>query len=111
MRLAERKGLLFGNNTNIVQDFGLDLLMMWEDKDAVEKEVQQFKKMLGAANPELIKTLWPESFKDDKEGSSKTEGWGHDKAMDKEEGLRLAQEIRQKKMSATLSELEDADWV
>ena len=108
MRLAERKGLLSGSTTNIVQDFGLDLLMMWEDKDTVEKEVQQFKKMLGAANPQLIKTLWPDSFKQNENESGKVE---YSRSMDKEEGLRLAQEIRNKKMSASLEELEEAGWM
>jgi hypothetical protein len=108
LRLAERKGLLSGSTTNIVQDFGLDLLMMWEDKDTVEKEVQQFKKMLGAANPQLIKTLWPDSFKQNENESGKVE---YSRSMDKEEGLRLAQEIRNKKMSASLEELEEAGWM
>lgn len=91
-----------------MQDFGLDLLMMWEDKDTVEKEVQQFKKMLGAANPQLIKTLWPDSFKQNENESGKVE---YSRSMDKEEGLRLAQEIRNKKMSASLEELEEAGWM
>jgi hypothetical protein len=110
LRLAERKGLLFGSNTNIVQDFAVDLLMMWEERDAVEKDVQQFKRMLGAANPQLIKTLWPDAFKDDKGTTSQTQGWSHEASMDKEEGLRLMQEIKQKKMSATLSDLDNAGW-
>lgn len=108
MRLAERKGLLSGSNTNIVQDFGLELLLMWEDSEKVEQEVQQFKKMLGASNPQLIKTLWPESFGKSEDGSGTVE---YSKSMDKEEGLRLAQEIRNKRMSASLEELDEAGWM
>jgi hypothetical protein len=93
-----------------VQDFGIELLMMWEDRNAVEKDVQEFKRMLGASNPQLIKTLWPESFKKENEDSQQA-GWSHDKTMDKEEGLRLVEKIRQQKMSATLSDLEDTGWV
>lgn len=94
-----------------MQDFAVELLMTWEDRDAVEKDVQEFKRMLGASNPQLIKTLWPESFDNKKEEGTQDATWSHTEAIDKEEGLRLIEKIKQQRMSASLSDLEDTGWM
>jgi len=99
---------------NIVQDFALELLMMWDARDSADKEAEQFKRMLGASHPDLMRTLWPEWFanrpEEDKPKDSSA-AWVHEKSIDKQEGFRLLEQLRRQKMTANLSDLDESGWV
>lgn len=99
---------------NIVQDFALELLMMWDSRDASEKEAEHFKRMLGASHPNMMRTLWPEWFANKPKDSSdsSTSGWVHEKSIDKNEGMKLLEQLRKQKMTANLADLDDeSNWM
>lgn len=61
LRLAERQGLLTGH-LNAVQTFGVQVLMMLDQQATSEGWWRDFRARIGAANPQEIRTLFPEFF-------------------------------------------------
>ena len=76
--------------------------------------MDDFKRMMGASHPELIKTLWPQWFKDEdeeKEDKAVT-GWSYEGTMTPEEAQKALEDLRQqKRLTLTSSQMEQEGWL
>lgn len=60
LRLAERREVLTGASLSIVQELGLQILMMVDEKDRAARFWDDLRSRIAAAHPDKLRDLFPE---------------------------------------------------